>query len=103
MIRSMRRVLLASVTVVALVAVSFAVGWVVSSTDQRTGVRHQPAVARLKPLPVPRIIIPNGPWADPCPPRVAPVRAVPHVSRGFFADFILALGIDLETGALVVR
>jgi hypothetical protein len=65
MIRSMRRVLLASVTVVALVAVSFAVGWVVSSTDQRTGVRHPPAVARLKPLPVPRIIIPNGPWADP--------------------------------------
>lgn len=95
--------LLAIVTVVALVAVSFGVGWFVSSTDDRTGVRHPPAAARLKPLPVPRVIIPNGPWADPHPPVVAPVHTVPQISRGFFADLFYALGVDLETGALVVR
>ena len=99
----MRRVLLAIVSVVALVAVSFGVGWFVSGTDQRTGVRHQPAVARLKPLPVPRVIIPNGPWADPYPPLVAPVRTVPHTSGGFFVDFFVALGIDLETGGFGFR
>ena len=99
----MRRVLLAIVTVVALVAVSFGVGWFVSGTDQRTGVRHPPAVARLQPLPVPRIIIPNGPWADPRAPVIAPVRTAPQISRGFFADLLLALGVDSETGAFVVR
>lgn len=99
----MRRVHLAIVTIVALVAVSFGVGWFVSGTDQRTDVRHPPAVTRLKPLPVPRVIIPNGPWADPQPPKVAPVRTAPHMSRGFFVDFFVALGIDLETGAFVVR
>ncbi len=99
----MRRVLVVTVTVIALVAVSFGVGWVVSGTDERTGVRHQPAAARLKPLPVPRVIIPNGPWADPHPPVAAPVRGVPQISRGFFADFFFALGVDLETGAFVAR
>ena len=99
----MRRVLLAIVTVVALVAVSFGVGWFVNGTDQRTGVRHPPAAARLQPLPVPRIIIPNGPWADPRPPVIAPVHTVPKMSRGFFADLLLALGVDSETGAFVVR
>ena len=101
MIPGMRRVLLATVTVVALVAASFGVGWVVSGIDERTGVHHQPAAARLKPLPVPRVIIPNGPWADPHPPVAAPVRGVP--AGGFFVDFFSALGVDLETGAFVVR
>jgi hypothetical protein len=103
MIRSMRRVLLAIVAVVALVAVSFGVGWFVSGADQRSGGPHAPAVAQLKPLPVPRVIIPNGPWADPHAPAIAPVDTVPQISRGFVASLFLALGVDIATGGFVVR
>jgi hypothetical protein len=100
MIRNMRRVLVAAIV---LVAVSFGVGWVASSSDERTGVRHPPAVAHLKPLPVPRVVIPNGPWADPHPPLAVPARVAPRIQRSLLAEFFFVLGIDLETGAILVR
>ena len=82
MIRGMHRVLLAAATAAAVAAVSFGVGWIASGADERTSVGHQAPVTRLKPLPVPRLVIPNGPWADPHPPLPAPVAA-PSISRGF--------------------
>jgi hypothetical protein len=103
MIRGMRRVLLATVTVVALVVVSFGVGWVVSGSEQRTNIRHAPAVTQLKPLPVPRVIIPNGPWADPHPTAPVPARVVPRIPRGLIAELFHVLGIDFGSGAVFVR
>ena len=83
---------------ILLVVVSFGVGWVVSGSDEHTGVGHPPAVTRLKPLPVPRVIIPNGPWADPRPTRVAPVRTPPHFSRGLLDELRWLLGLDPLSG-----
>ncbi|KAA1399547.1 hypothetical protein [Aeromicrobium ginsengisoli] len=96
----MRRVLLAAVTAVAVAAVSFGVGWVASGADERTGVSRPASVAHLKPLPVPRVIIPDGPWADPHPPLPAPV-AMPSIARGFVGELFRALGVDLDTDAFV--
>ena len=93
MTRGMRRVLLASATIVALVVVSFGVGWVVSASDERTVTRHHPAVAQLKPLPVPRVVIPNGPWADPHPTLPAPVHVAPVIPHGFLAKLGWLLGV----------
>ncbi len=62
----MRRVLPATAAIVALVVVSFGVGWVVSASDERTV--HHSTVAELKPLPVPRVVIPNGPGPILVPP-----------------------------------
>lgn len=76
MIRGMRRVLLAAAAIVAIGAVSFGVGWFASGSDERTGVGRAPAAVGLKPLPVPKVIIPNGPWADPRPPVAAPVGSI---------------------------
>ena len=90
--------LLATAAIVALVAVSFGVGWAVSTTDERTGVQHQPEVARLKPLPVPRVIIPNGPWADPHPPVHAPPPIPPGLFPGLGWLLGLSPGSGLETG-----
>ena len=83
MLPSMRRVLLAATV---LIAVSFGVGWVVSGSEQRTGVRHAPAVTHLRPLPVPRVVIPNGPWADPHPTSPKPVRVAPPIPRGLMGE-----------------
>ena len=91
----MRRVLLAAIL---LVVVSFGVGWVVSGSDEHPSVRHPPAVTRLKPLPVPRVVIPNGPWADPRPSRVAPVRTPPNLARGLLDELQWLLGLDHLSG-----
>ncbi|KQV76419.1 hypothetical protein ASC61_16190 [Aeromicrobium sp. Root344] len=98
----MRRVLRAAVTAAAVAAVSFGVGWVASGADDRPGVSRPASVAHLRPLPVPRLVIPNGPWADPHPPLPAPV-AVPSIGRGLVGELFRALGLDLDTGAFVVR
>jgi hypothetical protein len=97
MIVGMRRVLLAVATVVALVAVSFGVGWV-SSTDDRTDARGQPVVAQLEPLPVPRIVIPNGPWADPRPSTPVPLHVAHRVPRGLLPGLGWLLGLSPESG-----
>ncbi|WP_159540550.1 hypothetical protein [Aeromicrobium sp. 9AM] len=88
----MRRALPATAAIVALVAVSFGVGWVVSASDERTVTRHHPAVVRLKPLPVPRVVIPNGPWADPRPTATVPVHVAPVMPHGLLAELGWLLG-----------
>ena len=98
----MRRVLLAAGTVALVVALSFGVGWFVSGSDERTGVSRPASVAHLKPLPVPRVIILDGPWADPHPSVDAPTR-LRIVGGGYVATLFRALGVDPETGARVVR
>lgn len=95
--------LLASVTIVALVAVSFGVGWFASSTDERTGVSRPPAV-HLRPLPVPRIVIQNGPWAD--PPRKLTPRDDRELRLRLEASKVMAevyrlLGMDPPPGFFV--
>jgi hypothetical protein len=98
MIRSMRRVLLATLTIVALVAVSFGVGWVTSDSEERAGADRPPAVVVLKPLPVPRVIIQHGPWADPLPKASSesPVRLprIPLDAARVLAGAYRLLGLD---------
>jgi len=97
----MRRVLLAAGIVAVVAALSFGMGWFVSGADQRTSVSRPASVAHLKPLPVPRVIILDGPWADPHPSVDAPTSA--RTGGGFLAGLFRVLGVDLETGAFVVH
>lgn len=98
----MRRVLLAAGTVALVAAMSFGVGWFVSGADERTAVSRPASVAHLKPLPVPRVIILDGPWADPHPTVDAPT-SLRIAGGGYVATLYRALGVDLETGARLVR
>lgn len=93
----MRRAVAVALVVVSCVAVAFGVGWFASSTDDHATV-SVPTLEAFEPLPVPEVIILNGPWADPLPQRV---RTINHLTRdvagSIVEDIYRVLGLGPPT------